>query len=102
VREHGGEVKAYEVPLHGTARTVDHQASFGFASRPRRARSISHCNSVVERGFDAIEPVSEGDHGSPHRQASPSVTESGVSATKAHRGPRRVDPTQCVGCPGCL
>jgi cold shock CspA family protein len=58
------------VPLDGTVRIVDHQAGFGFVETAQ-GEIYLHCNSVVERRFDAIQPGSEGGHGSPHRQASP-------------------------------
>ena len=57
VRKRGRKVKAHEVPLHGTVRMVDREGGFGFVETAE-GEVYFHRNSVVEGGFDAIEPGS--------------------------------------------
>lgn len=58
VRERGGKVKAHAVPRHGTVRMVDREGGFGFVDTPE-GEVYFHRHSVVEGGFEAIEPGSE-------------------------------------------
>jgi ribosome-associated translation inhibitor RaiA len=58
VRERGGKVKAHEPSLQGTVRMVDREGGFGFVETPQ-GEVYFHRNSVVEGGFDAIEPGCE-------------------------------------------
>jgi ribosomal subunit interface protein len=55
VREHGARVKAHAVPLQGTIRMVDRDGGFGFIETAQ-GEVYFHRNSVVEGGFDALEP----------------------------------------------
>jgi ribosomal subunit interface protein len=58
VREQRGKVKMHEVPLHGTVRMIDREGGFGFVDTPE-GEVYFHRNSVVEGGFDALDPGHE-------------------------------------------
>ena len=57
-RKRGGKVKAHEVSRHGTVRMIDRAGGFGFVDTAE-GEVYFHRNSVVEGGFEMLEPGHE-------------------------------------------
>jgi len=55
VRRRGRRVKVHAAPRHGTVRMVDREGGFGFVETAE-GEVYFHRNSVIEGGFDALEP----------------------------------------------